>query len=321
MTGAVMEFRKYTPKKSLLIGLLFCTVACKNGADFSGITPKKKTEEKTPQAASAGHTESFTVGSDARPQVDVVFFIDTSLSMTEEVNAVIGGLQSFVDQLGVDDNGADYQVILVGEAKNLRASIKTQEKLDIRDVVVNSHSGLWTAYHMLQGHSDKVPNGKLALRPQANQEFVFLTDDDATGITSANFLPFLKENQSRFSHVHFNSVVGLPSSQVTSTCRIAAVGQSYIAMSNDQFFGGNIFDLCNANWTQLLSDLAWRVNSRAQTGANFVLSARPTNVQGIQVTLDGQPFSDFRYDQNGNQVIVNLSKVKPGKHAIVVNYQ
>ncbi|MCX6124548.1 MAG: hypothetical protein NTV34_07330 [Proteobacteria bacterium] len=299
-----------------ILGTVFAGfLSCKAGGDFAGGGGKK---EKEAAVVPQNKTEEFTIGPAGQGKVDLAFFLDTSDSMKEEISAVLAGLQKFADDLAEGDNGLDYQMFIVAKAAKISANLRDTAKLDLRNSEVNSHSALWNAYHFLEGNSDKVPSGSLKLRMEAVKELVFLTDDDAEGITAENLAPYLKGNMAKFGQTRINGFVGLPTSARSSTCKIAAVGKSYIALGSDPAIGGMVADVCNSNWEGLLSDLANQVRGRSGRNSEFYLKGKPS--AGIAVRLDGVSFSEFTYDPIKNKVTLDSLKISAGSHKVEVSY-
>lgn len=147
-----------------------------------------------------------------------------------------------------------------------------------------------------------------------------LTDDDATGITAAKFGPYLKDNVSKLGAVRVSGFVGLANSAQSSTCRVAGIGQSYIALAADPAVGGMIADICNSNWTGLLNELASQVKNHAGKSNVVTLSGKPSNASSLVVKVDGQSFTTFIFEAP-SKVILDASKLTPVPHKVEVSYQ
>ncbi|MCX6118383.1 MAG: hypothetical protein NT027_12630 [Proteobacteria bacterium] len=289
---------------------------CKGGEGFTGGVSNKKKEPAVVEKAS----ETFTIGSEGSPKVDLAFFLDTSDSMVQEYSALLQGLQNFVNRIATGSSGLDAQVIIVGNLNKIKLNLQDMTSVDLRNSEVNSHSGLWNAYHLLAGNTDKVPSGKLQLRTDATKELVFLTDDDAKNITADNLLPYLNENKAKHGSVHINGFVGLSTSQVTSTCKISNIGTSYIKLGQDSTFGGLIADVCESDWSELLTELADSVRDRAGKAIQVTLKGVPKDEKRILVLVDGQEFIDFTYDKTKRKLTLDPKKLGDGSHKVVVSY-
>lgn len=302
----------------VLTGFLFVATGCKQ-SNFSGEGGKKevgKKESGNTQSAS----ESFSVSLGGTGKVDIAFLLDTSSSMKEETTSLINGLQGFMSRLAASNQQLDYQIFIIGQSSKISLSLPDMSKIDMRNSEVNSHSALWNAYHFLEGNTDKVPAGRLNLRADAVKELVVLSDDDAKVITASEFGPYLKNNASKLGAVHVNGFVGLPTSVKTSSCRIAAVGQSYLTLASDPVVGGMIADLCTADWQALLGTLADQVKDRAIQGNVVTLKAKPTSRAAFRVTVDGVSFTDFTYDASSARLTLNPAKLSAGSHKVDVIY-
>lgn len=306
-------------RRVLFVTVTTATLAstgCKESGGFAGSGGSKKSEPAKPDKT----TETFTLGAAGSGKVDVAFFLDTSISMKEEITSLTSGLQGFADRLGEGSEGADYQMFIVASASKISASLRDNSKLDLINSDVNSHSGLWNAYHFLEGNTDKVPAGSLKLRSDAVKELVFLTDDNAEGITSANFGPYLKENRGKLGAVRVSGFVGLPTSVTSPVCKVAKVGQSYLELARDASIGGMIADVCNSNWAPLLNELADQVRDRSGRSNVIFLKGKPLSPSAISVLVDGAPFTSITYDAAKNKIVLDASKLGTGVHKVEVRY-
>ncbi len=309
-------------KFTAVLLMLVSIVSCKESSNFAGQAKKEKKETppKEQPAVVEKTKERFTLTPKGKAKIDIAFFFDTSLSMKEEINAIETRMQSFIDKVTDDDSQIDYQVFVVAQSSKVNIALRDSDRLDIRNSEVNSHSGLWNAYHFLEKNADKVPSGHLVLRQDATKELVFLTDDDAKDITSANFGPYLKENRDKLGQVHVNGFVGLSSSRTTSTCKVTQVGRSYQQLANDDKFSGFIADVCSDKWDEMLSDFASSVKSRTASSGLFKLKKAPTNKSSIIVEVDGKAVDTFEYVQASQSIKVNL-KPSDKSRSIIVTYK
>ncbi len=130
-------------------------------------------------------------------------------------------------------------------------------------------------------------------RPDAKKVFVFVTDDDADFVTSANFLslvePFLGKAGGKPVVYSFQGVEG-------AACSISTVGRSYTDLARKT--KGETFDICASDWTQHFSRLTKAV-SRA-TAKDIALKGSAKEV--LSVAVDGKKLkrTAFRLNADGS---------------------
>ena len=300
--------------------LMFAVSSCRDAGSFAGGGGNRTGADNASNPKS--YTDQFQLSSSAATgKADILLFLDTSDSMHDELLALQNNLQGFADRVAQGDQGIDYQLIVYGNASKLQLQIRDAHKLDIVNTDVNSHSGLWDAYQVLEGNVDKVPASQLKLRSDALKELVFVTDDNATGIDASNFGPWAKKNKAKFGEVHVNGFVGVPGSRICPTCHPVAIGSEYMTLAQDATFSGLVDDVCTDNWLLMLQRLAEQIRARSGKSNVFTLKYHPIN-SNIKVTVDQQSVATdaWTYHEPSNQITLDLTKVTRASGQVAVTY-
>lgn len=133
------------------------------------------------------------------------------------------------------------------------------------------------------------------LRPDAARAYVFVTDDNASGVSEQNFLAAIARGAPSAKPATVFGFVGLNQ----TSCGIAEVGSSYIALA--QQTGGAVFDLCAPDWSANFGRLTENLLSLAQSG--YPLPGQAASVS--QIRVDGRILAPSDYSLQGNMVQVN----------------
>lgn len=252
-------------------------------------------------------------------KVDVVFAIDTSASMDDELIATQNNLQKLITTL--NDGKLDSRIHLMldqlltvpaGSDPNKIAFIN--QRVDSSDAIsrLNSlFSGLFAANYL--GIDGTPMATAMSFRKDANLEIVVITDDNGsgTGNLAADFDP------TKTLKATFNGILGLPTSVQSDTCSVANIGNEYIMLATQS--KGSMLDICAADWSGLITRLSTDMVKRSVT---FALSKKPVNPKNIVVVLDKQKMvaADWTYDDKTNTVtLVKTTAVKDGSE-LTLNY-
>lgn len=264
-------------------------------------------------------------------EVDILWVVDDSNSMTEEQDTLIRGFTSFASQLresqtefqlGVISTSFDYddeqRGVLKGEPRFLTPSDDFEAAFAARAAVgvggSDKEKGLEAAVHALH------PSMTLAglggdnegfVRPDAQLLVVVVSDEedcsdrgalegqpadacyaDAEALPPvAEFVQDLRGLKADHAMVRLGAIVGTEG----STCPEQILGSRYITAA--RLTGGLVGDICRSDWSEMLADLgldATGIHTRFQ----LTRAARPST---IEVTVDGQaiaehPESGWTYD-------------------------
>jgi|GEM_PF-3043140 len=262
---------------------------------------------------------SLTDKSKVSLKVDVVFAVDTSASMDDEIIAVQNNMQKLITTL--NDGKLDSRIhllldqILTVPAGSDPAKIAfVQQRVDSSDAISRLNllfAGMYAAfYRNINGTAQPTP---MAFRKDAALEIVVITDDNGagTGNLATDFDP------NKTLKATFNAILGLPTSVQSDTCSLSGIGLEYIALATAS--KGSMLDICSADWSALITRLSMEIVKRSVT---FALSKKPVDPKKIIVTLDKQKMAatDWTYDATSNAVTLTKTiAVKDGSE-ITLNY-
>jgi hypothetical protein len=224
---------------------------------------------------------------------DIVFAIDSSRSMNEEIVFVQTFMQEFSAQIAAA--GIDARVILLGDpsAICIGAPLGSGQCPDDSnppsyihvDQGVDSNDGLNVLI-------DSYPNWSQHLRPEASKSFVIVTDDDATDApydSSEAFMTALTAlDPTMFQKFTFNGVYCF-----TDCEQAAAIGSVYVDLvAMTQGIGG---DLCLQDFQPVFDRLAEQIvmTSGSEITCEWPFPAPPTgqsfvaDLVGVERTVGG----------------------------------
>lgn len=230
--------------------------------------------------------------------VDIIFAMDTSESMAEEKSRLEAQMGRFLQQLSEKQYNLDFQVFMIGENFQFPQN-STASKMALVPLRVGSHDALKISQYFLSTGAAST----MRLRNGSTKELVIISDQDSDQKLLKEFQAYINGFKDK---IHINSIVGLPNSLQTSSCRILAAGRSYIDLSRKT--EGTIQDLCSEDWGDLLDTLARSIISGSR-GAIFALRFQADTRAGIKVLLNGKPLpeSEFTYDPDGPSIILGTT--------------
>jgi hypothetical protein len=252
-------------------------------------------------------------------KVDLVFAVDTSASMDDEIRAMQTNLGRLVS--GLNSGRLDAQIhVMMDRLLTLPAGVDPKKVAFVNQEIgsENAISRLNALFAGMYVTSYLSPDGvvmpmPLAFRKGANLEVIVISDDngDGNGNRAADFNPLNPK-------ATFNAIVGLPSTMEGGNCDISGIGMEYITLA--QASGGSMLDICSPDWSGLITRLS---NDMIKRSVSFTLSSKPDDAKAIVVLLDGKRLaaSDWTYDADNNTVtLVKTDGVKDGSK-ISLNYK
>ncbi|HET9240011.1 MAG TPA: hypothetical protein VFO10_22305 [Oligoflexus sp.] len=319
---------------ALTLGLLACT----EKSEFQGESKPEETVTKVEDAelppldtgadskdamsapkasdADSGDSSSMPAGAITDQhavslKVDMVFAIDTSASMDDEINALQTNMGRLISALNT--GRIDFQIhMMMDLMMALPPGVDPKKVAFINQEVGsgNSISQLNALFAGTYAASYRTPSGvvmptPLAFRKDANLEVVVVSDDngDGNGNLAADFNPMNAK-------ATFSAIVGLPTTIEGGNCDISGIGMEYIALA--QASRGSMLDICSPDWSGLITRLS---KDMVQRSVTFALSQKPSDPKGIGVMLDQAKLAaaDWVYNPDTNTVtLVNSDKVKDG---------
>lgn len=148
-------------------------------------------------------------------------------------------------------------------------------------------------------------------RPDAKRMYVFVTDDNALGVTEQNFLQMVKSELPALDA----TVFGFIGMQSQPGCGISARGTSYETLASQT--GGRTFDICAPNWDANFEALRQGISNVANA---FQLS-RPNVTQVIQVSVDGRVLAPNEFSQVSGRVTFAPGVLTRSGQQVLVRYR
>ena len=287
--------------------------------------------------------EKFLV-SETKGLLDIVWLIDTSSSMDNEIEQVISNFNRFISSL---ESSTKIRLTLVAQKCNGRFSQGRCISLDASQksnghgqtqIIIDSNGALAVfgfglcapsdssrlckaaeKWGITESQSQSISNGvqvgadqggkvRERFRDGSNKVVVIVTDDNAPKF-GANDIQNLTKEQN-IGPVTYFSFSGLPASE----CGIAAVGNEYMTLA--QATGGKNFDICSSDWRQHFDELTANINSIVNN--SFTLSKPAKSITSI--SLKGVELAASKYTFFPPfQIRLDASSLSPSDE-IVVKY-
>lgn len=273
--------------------------------------------------------------------VDILWVIDNSCSMGEEVNFTTANYPMFM-QFFID-TGLDYHIAIVStdmDAANQRGKFIGNPKI-ITPATPDPVTAFSNNAHMLN-----TPNGSATERGLdaaytalnepliSNENSGFLRDDallfiivisdepdQSRNVTVSEFVSWLDTikgpNNEELSSL--SAVVGLdPNSLTPSYCSsshgTADPGLHYYDVANQT--GGIVYSICEEDWDPILTSLGLEASGLKK---QFFLSKIPV-IDTINVTVEGVAESRWTYNSTSNSILFDDDAVPDEGEVIVVEY-
>lgn len=243
-------------------------------------------------------------------KVDIVFGIDTSASMDDELINTQNNIQKMITTLSTGK--LDHRIhLLLDQAMTLPAGTDptkvayVRQRIDSGDAISrlnNLFAGQYAASYMSIMNAPMAT--PMAFRKDAKLEIVVITDDNGSGDgnLAANFDP------NKTLKATFNGIIGLPNSAVGDNCDLAGLGTEYSTLAAAS--GGTTLDLCATDWSALITRLSTDMVKRSVT---FSLSKKPNDPKNMNVRIAGTLLAaaDWTYDAQKNAVtLIKTDQVK-----------
>lgn len=225
--------------------------------------------------------------------VDIIWAVDSSASMFEEIAAVTNNLNNFATFIGAQS--IDYHVILMGTT--LGPPILCLDCICIpqplggpnctdgpRYRYIHEQVSSTDALELLVEH---YPKYKDFLRPQTTKHFVVVTDDNSAKSADWFKAELAKLTDPGFAKGFvFHSIVGYGTDTVDGCPTAAEYGEVYVTLSDET--GGAKFPICEPNWTPIFTQLAQAVVQTVKPPCSYELpspgAGKKVNPKQILVT-------------------------------------
>ena len=254
-----------------------------------------------------------------RAPVDIILFVDTSGSMTEETIAVNENMNRLASIMGA--SGLDYRVVMVARRGVGRlmvcvpaplggASCADTARLRHVNQNVDSVNGLQRIISTRPMWQDFVRAGALKF-------FVAITDDESA--LSADAFNTTVIAWPGFSSYVFHSIVGYESR--TDCPTLARRGGVYLTLTSRT--RGMAARVCSTDWTAIFTSFARDITSRANAWS-LGADARPDTVQVWIIAPDGtrtQLTTGWSYDAGARRITIDPALLPTDGSRIEVLYR
>lgn len=330
--------------------------SCDGGNFKAGSGRSQEQGEPEAKIGSNDREIVFSLAESSSTKLDMVWVIDNSGSMANEIDHVRKNFDRFLTDVA---NLSDFKLALLSEDDDAGASpfgIGLDRKwLDLGYVSVNSYVGssdpllfLSTAtcgqsrsqlltqgapcdlspadvpglnpqylnFLQVNGASDSLSELKSFYREGAKRTFVFVTDDDSTSIDASKFLRAITSEESPIDEISEITAFGFVGTG-NGSCDVTRVGTQYIDLANQ--LGGKIYDICEPDWASNFGDLTKQVQNIVR--AEYTIDNEGGSIIIRDVLLDNQPLSQEQYSfSNNGKLEINPDILSGKNQEIVVRY-
>ena len=188
---------------------------------------------------------------------DVVFLIDTSGSMNDEIERLEETMPKFIEDLNAAFPNDSFQILVLAESSKIEINpnIPAQRFHKI-DQEVKSHDSLEVFQEFSEECSNGNPNNRYAncILGDSQKEIVVVTDDESKDVSVSEFLNFVNNNPYLIGKTALNGFVGTVKED-KDWCTIKNVGQAYIDLAAEANTAGLVQHLCDDDYGKLLDNL------------------------------------------------------------------
>jgi hypothetical protein len=312
-------------KKSLSPALLlFLMISCGDGYQFSSGTGTKNADANKEDPDFNDEleevTDEFTVTAIEKeaPPVDVIFLIDTSGSMKEELGYLADNMQTFMDEF-TKQNIKNQQLYIVADTLfTMPTTVDPTTYVRYLNTVY-SRDSLDIYYSLLT-------QGKF--RPGVKREVIVVSDDNmiwqradtTVGKGPADFVAALNAGMGpeEVKNLTINGFLALPSSKESPTCTIASQGFGYFELAGFEISGtqlvpttgpkllpnqGLLLDLCLKDWKGMVTELAKNI-AKKEVQYTYTLSAAIVEAETVVVKIGDEelPSDHYSIDYEKNEI-------------------
>ena len=262
----------------------------------------------------------------AQSDIDVLWVIDNSSSMSQEQSRVSTAINSFFQYFST--LSLDYHMgvittdvvnpLMAGRLQGSPTFITTAtadpaaelaEAINVGEDDMGDESGLYAAE---LGLSEPVLSSENAgfYRPDAHLAVIFLSDEpEQSGLPDTHFTEFFTQLKPDQRKLHLSAIAGDPATGCAATCdgveNTATPGDAYYNVVTA--FGGFFYSICNCEIAPGLEQIGALSTAWLTT---FDLSAVPADPDRLSVRVNGQPVDAWYYDTGRNTVVFTVPPVE-----------
>ena len=258
-------------------------------------------------------------------EVDILFAVDKSGSMVEEITGFLDSLASFDQRLL--DNGADFRLAgivaddgcVVGDDLWVDQSFSASDAADVMDTMIGGSYGSNTelAFTLFEAALDETGSGGCnegLIRDDAWLHLVGVSDEPEQSVNPWTY--YLAEFQALKAApemVVFDAIGG----DYPSGCSTAS---AYTGMYEaTAATGGSFLSICTADWTATMESLADTIAT--PNSVVIELEGLPWDVSAITVTVEGVDIAgSWTWDEADNRILISALAVEDGD-TIEITYQ
>ncbi|MCO4743270.1 MAG: choice-of-anchor D domain-containing protein [Proteobacteria bacterium] len=298
-----------------------------------------------------------TINSDVFDQglpekVDVLWVLDNSCSMSDKVQAVESGMDSFIGSFV--DLGLDFQMgvvttdmddplqsgLLQGPTKVMASATMTDAQIitafdaafDPTSAGSGSEKPMAAAQASINGTGAGYASTEGLIRTNAHLSIIVITDEeDSSGQNAAHWTSWVDGLKPAVNMTNVSGLIDQGGNSFDPNCASAPIGFDMLKDIIDNT-GGLRDGICqlvdangNANPATVDQLLEWLSFTAAGLQTTFELSGEPTNLSQIRVTVDGtqvdySTLNGWYYDSATNSVIFYGDAIPGSATQVVVTY-
>jgi len=285
----------------------------------------KANDDSKGESVSLGTTESFqTKGSSGK--VDIAWYVDQSGSMEDETANVQKNFAAFMESVNAI---ADTRVALVAQKSGRNAisiepiadkQIQIDQYVDSRDSLLIAINTFVRPGMPLPARVDEYDKSLSKLsgffRADVPAIVVIVTDDDAREFRGTTFEELSKQTLGKVPKLFAFRAIKESKFKNNPGCSFVRQAVSYEAIASNT--GGEVFDICEPDWTKNLEKLKEGIAKAAQN--SFPLKKIPTKI--TEVKVNGAVLAESGYSISGNLITIAPSSIPAtGDVSIEVTYQ
>lgn len=232
-------------------------------------------------------SETFEPGAIVRP-VDIVWAIDASPSMDDEIARIEAQMNDFAQRIGA--SGLDYRVVVIGSDRDQYLPAEAHRFNEIcippplsaaptcPDVDSDRYLHVREPIHSKEALAESLTTFdeyRAFLRPTSIKHFIYVTDDDERRASAADeFRALVRDEPVMGDRVYVHSIVDFigydPNCFLDDNCSCGdARGEVYLGLTEST--GGLSASLCQDDWTPIFDALEERVTDAVEVPCEFIV--------------------------------------------------